>query len=268
MDGEIWKTIDGYPEYQVSNFGRVKGKNCILREYTKPHQRPIVHLRKRTKYVSRVVAKAFVDNPNNLPHVTNINKDYSDNRAKNLKWIAVGETAKEKKKPHKEKRKVEQYTIGNVFIREWENAEDAKSEGFIPSGIGMCCRGVRKSHGGYIWKYSDSDDFDGEQWRTIEYGPTSLTVSNFGRFLTSSGKKTFGAHHPSGYRYLSSRKIGSNACHRVVARAFCDGETKEKCFVNHKDGDKENNRSENLEWVSLSENMHHAYKSGLITKEK
>lgn len=49
--------------------------------------------------------------------------------------------------------------------------------------------------------------------------------------------------------------------HRLVARAFCDGYA-DGLLVNHKDGDKLNNNAENLEWVTQSENIKHAYAIG------
>ena len=50
--------------------------------------------------------------------------------------------------------------------------------------------------------------------------------------------------------------------HRVVAELFCDRE-EGKDFVNHKDGNKQNNNANNLEWVTKSENTLHSYRNGL-----
>ena len=50
--------------------------------------------------------------------------------------------------------------------------------------------------------------------------------------------------------------------HRLVARAFCDG-YEDSLQVNHKDGDKLNNNADNLEWVTCSENVKHAFDTGL-----
>lgn len=51
--------------------------------------------------------------------------------------------------------------------------------------------------------------------------------------------------------------------HRVVGRLFVNGRTKERRFINHKDGDKLNNNASNLEWCTKSENSKHAYTLGL-----
>ena len=53
--------------------------------------------------------------------------------------------------------------------------------------------------------------------------------------------------------------------HRLVAECFVPRPAGEVLEVNHKDGDKLNNRASNLEWVSHLENVRHAYRTGLIT---
>lgn len=65
--------------------------------------------------------------------------------------------------------------------------------------------------------------------------------------------------------YLRTQFDGkTQTVHRVIAKAFLPVENG-KDFVNHKDGHKENNSVENLEWCTRSENMEHAYKMGLKT---
>lgn len=62
---------------------------------------------------------------------------------------------------------------------------------------------------------------------------------------------------------VSLRKNGNKKCfkvHRLVAEAFCyNDDPILKTTVNHIDGDRSNNRADNLEWVSYSENLKHAY---------
>ena len=69
-----------------------------------------------------------------------------------------------------------------------------------------------------------------------------------------------------GYLKVSLYKNGQQTqrlVHRVVADAFLDRDPN-RDFVNHIDGNKRNNRADNLEWCTRSENMLHAYKSGLL----
>lgn len=63
--------------------------------------------------------------------------------------------------------------------------------------------------------------------------------------------------------YLRTQIAGkTRTVHRLIACAFVPADSG-KDFVNHKDGNKLNNRADNLEWVTRSENMQHAYDHGL-----
>lgn len=71
--------------------------------------------------------------------------------------------------------------------------------------------------------------------------------------------------HPQGYLRLGLRTNGIRKfhnIHRLVAQTFLPN-PENKPFVNHIDGNKSNNRVENLEWCNQSENMEHAYRTGL-----
>lgn len=67
-------------------------------------------------------------------------------------------------------------------------------------------------------------------------------------------------------RLSKNSKNSTLYVHRLVATAFIENPDN-KCFVNHIDGDRLNNKKENLEWVSHSENVLHAYEMGLIKKK-
>ena len=63
-------------------------------------------------------------------------------------------------------------------------------------------------------------------------------------------------------------KSRSIKTHRVIATLFVSGRTEEKNEVNHKDGDKNNICSDNLEWCTRSENVNHGIRTGLIPAMK
>ena len=97
---EIWKDIAGCEGfYQVSNLGRVKslwnGREHIMKLYTNNKNYLYVLLSQNGKqkpFLShRLVAKAFIPNPENKPEVNHINGDKADNRADNLEWVTRAE---------------------------------------------------------------------------------------------------------------------------------------------------------------------------------
>lgn len=111
-------------------------------------------------------------------------------------------------------------------------------------------------------------DLPHEIWRDIKNYEDLYQVSNFGRAKSfKSGKpKIFSlCNNNCGYVQVRLYKDGGKeflTVHRLVAEAFIpnpDG----KPFVNHKNGNKTDNRVENLEWVTVSENLFHAYRIGL-----
>ena len=64
--------------------------------------------------------------------------------------------------------------------------------------------------------------------------------------------------------YLRTQLNGkTQTVHRIIANTFLPVD-EAKAYVNHKDGDKTNNKAENLEWCTFSENIKHAYHNGLI----
>lgn len=93
VENEIWKRIEEYPEIEISNFGRIRkgDKLILLKEDKNGYQKVNVKNKKgKTKNVGvhRLVALAFIPNPENKKEVDHINTIRNDNRVVNLRWVS------------------------------------------------------------------------------------------------------------------------------------------------------------------------------------
>ena len=179
---EIWKDIKDYEGlYQVSNLSRVRSlerwemlkngysrsrKGRILKTHIDKYGYERVMLYKdgkqKLKQVHRLVAEAFIPNPDNLPCVNHKDENPLNNVVSNLEWctykynINYGtaiERRSEKMTNGKLSKKVFQYDLEGNFIREWESVHEAGRNGFNQAHIIDCCKGKYKQHKGFIWTY-------------------------------------------------------------------------------------------------------------------
>lgn len=104
-----------------------------------------------------------------------------------------------------------------------------------------------------------------ELWKDIEGYEGYYQISSYGNVKSLLTNKILtGDTNSLGYRrvWLYQPIKKRMFIHRLVALHFCEGYKKE-LVVNHKDGNKQNNKAENLEWITRSENDLHAYKNNL-----
>lgn len=107
---EVWKPIEGYEGlYEVSNLGRVRSlefrngsgrhrRITVLSPTDNGHGYKIIGLlvngKRKNHYVHRLVAKAFVPNPDSLPVIDHIDHDRGNNVADNLRWMTQGDNVR------------------------------------------------------------------------------------------------------------------------------------------------------------------------------
>jgi hypothetical protein len=105
MEEEIFKKIDGYERYSVSNLGNVRNDetNRILKGGKDSSGYLQVDLckigKKSNKLIHRLVANAFIENPDNKICVDHINCDKINNCVNNLRWATISENQMNSKKP-------------------------------------------------------------------------------------------------------------------------------------------------------------------------
>lgn len=97
---EIWKPVVGYLGfYEISNLGRVKSlKDNLGRDrelILKPQKRKdgyfTIELKRSTKFLHRIVAEAFIPNPENKPQVNHKDSNRENNQTGNLEWVTASE---------------------------------------------------------------------------------------------------------------------------------------------------------------------------------
>lgn len=181
---EIWKDIKGYEgRYQVSNYGNVKSlnhnrtvKEQLLKQNIDKHSYHKIHLwlygKPKWFLIHRLVAEAFIPNPDNLPCINHKDENKHNNHVDNLEWCTYeynneyGTRVKRIREtqlndPNKSM-KVYQYTLDGKFVKEWESTKECGRNGFNQCNVVSCCRGGRfykgkwiniTQHKGYRWSY-------------------------------------------------------------------------------------------------------------------
>ena len=186
----IWRDIPWYEScYQISNLWNVKSLDrfhynprfkwnkriyrwkTLKQELGNTHY-PTVTLCKlgklKTVLVHRLIAQAFIPNPDNKPCVNHKNWIRNDNRIENLEWVTYSENTKHAYDSlwiipsmkwrfwslNNKARHINQYSLEGVLIKSWDSIVEAANSLWVSAAlVSACCRGRRNKTGWFIWKY-------------------------------------------------------------------------------------------------------------------
>lgn len=180
LEGEIWKDVVGYEgSYLISSHGRVVSffvsktitrhiQKVLKQRVNKLYRYPTVVLKDcdgnyHSHFVHRLVAEAFIPNPDNKSYIDHIDTNNSNNRVENLRWCTQSENLRnpitrsrrigvKRNMIAHNRRAVVQFQNG-VALRTFDCIEDTRVNGFTPNCVCRCCTGEISHHKGFQWKY-------------------------------------------------------------------------------------------------------------------
>lgn len=203
-----YKHIEGYEgHYMIDACGNVfslkRGK--IMTPCRSNNGYMQVHLsingNGKSHKVHRLVAKAFIPNPYNLPQINHKDENKENNVVENLEWCtqsynmnyhdgqkrrATNRDYEEisKKRSEIQSKEVTQYDLDGRIVAIWRNAYIAEKHGYNRGMINQCCLGNKKSHKGYTWKYTNNMEKQIPKKTVTERGETfALTKDGMESYL-------------------------------------------------------------------------------------
>lgn len=166
---EEWKVIRDYPMYEVSSEGRIRsyyngnhGRRIIPKILSLKTDRigyTFIHLKnesgRKPLRVHRLVAEAFIPNPDNLPEVNHKDENKSNNSVYNLEWCKRLYNVRYSKIWESNERAVLQYTETGIFIKEYKSlSEAARDNNVTPQSIFVAIKNNWCS-ANFKWRYKE-----------------------------------------------------------------------------------------------------------------
>lgn len=164
---EVWKKTEYNEIYYVSDEGRIKNNNTLLKPARNPKGYLWVKLYKDGKHkcfrLHRLVWETFNGAIPEGYEVNHINEDKTDNRLVNLNLMSHLENIRYgtgiKRSADKRKKSILQLTLDYELVKEWSSAMECGRNGFDCAHVNECCNGKRKTHKGFRFLFTaDADE--------------------------------------------------------------------------------------------------------------
>ena len=266
--------------WQVSSHGRVRSSRGVISYGNWSGAYRVVRIAGKQFYVHRLVAAAFLEQPSGTGpwQVNHIDGNSCNNCARNLQYATPSENVKHSfiTSPERGVRQGKPVLWREHGAASWNacssHVQAASMLGVCRYCVSKCCRGIRKvcigNRTAYEFKcaaFKEPPCKDDEIWKVAHYpgradALANIWVSSHGRIFFNSrqeGRLTRGTRTANGY-YRVCAQQHTLLVHRLVAATFLGQPTSLSLHVNHKDRDPGNNRLNNLEYATPSENALHA----------
>jgi len=240
-----------------------------------------VHIDNKMYAAHRLVALTYLENPKNKPYVNHKNCDKLDNWIDNLEWCTQKENCNDHGKVTSHAKQVIQMDLKGNFIQIHNSVTQAgqntisltaktKNIGVDRSTIKRACTGEQLTAGGYKWAYVNKKDMpikiDISKGKPIPNYPKYIAFRN-GVIVSVRKKNTYllkPQGNDNGHDYITLCKNNDKKntyINQIIAETFIPNNDKNKTRVIHKNRIKNDNRVENLEWVSPGNTAKYANRS-------
>ena len=220
---EIWKIIQEAPNYSISNLGQVKNnktKHILKTQKSEAYERVKLYNCIDGKAHNKRVHRLVLEAFDSRPDMTNLVVNHKD---------------------------------GNPFNNKLENLEwKTQSE-----NVKITWQRGRKNKN--LNNNNNEIEYSDEYWIPIP-GYKTYVISNYGRVKSLKHNRILNTNEINKYLYVRLMENGIDkklSVHRLMMKSFEPRENEDKLQVNHIDGNKHNNKLENLEWCTGSENILH-----------
>lgn len=242
---EVFKKIEGFDGYEISNLGRVMShrRGCSILSPTITgsdnngnHYLKVCLMKdskKTQRYVHRLVAEAFLPLETGKSQINHKDGNKTNNILENLEWVSQSENVKHSvevlgnnKHIKKNDRVVYQYKLDGCFVKKYENASIASKENDIDGSLIIACvAGKRKTAGGFLWSREKKDKItpfkDERPIRILQYDNRGCVIRTYKSILEASFFLSINQSHITG---VCKHRHGYNTVKGYVFRYEDDKE--------------------------------------------